>query len=115
MGRALARWQAPVASGIAAALLLVLIVPPLMSIAFSASDAGGELWATLLQSSLLERLGSSVAIASATTVLSALVGVPFGALLGRTNLRFAGLALFLHTVPLVLPPFMNALAAFHLF
>lgn len=115
MGRALARWQAPIVSGIAAALLLVLIVPPLISIVLSASNAWGELWAALFQPSLLKRLGSSVAIASATTALSALVGVPLGALLGRTNLRFAGLALFLHTVPLVLPPFINALAAFHLF
>jgi iron(III) transport system permease protein len=115
MGWALARWQAPIASGIAAALLLVLIVPPLMSIAFSASDAGGELWMTLFQPNLLTRLRNSIGIAFGTAALSAAVGVPLGAILGRTSMRFAGAALFLHAVPLVLPPFISALAAFHLF
>jgi iron(III) transport system permease protein len=115
MGRALARWQAPIASGIAAALLLVLIVPPLMSIAFSASDAEGQLWATLFQPNLLWRLGSSIGIAFATTVLTIAIGVPLGAILGRSSMRLAGAALFLHAVPLVLPPFISALAAFHLF
>lgn len=115
MGRTLARWQAPIASGIAAAVLLVLIVPPLMSIAFSVSDVWGDAWAVLFQRSLLHRLGSSIGIAFATTASSIAFGVLLGAMLGRTSLRFAGLALFLHAVPLVLPPFVNALAAFHLF
>jgi iron(III) transport system permease protein len=115
MGRALARWQAPIASGIAAAVLLVLIVPPLLSIAFSAFEAGGERWATLFQPNLLGQLWSSIGIAFATTVLSAAIGVPLGAILGRSSMRLAAAALFLHTVPLVLPPFITALAAFHLF
>jgi hypothetical protein len=41
------------------------------------------------------------------------LGVLVGAVTGRADVRLAGVALFLHAIPLILQPFINALAAFH--
>lgn len=107
--------QERIACALATLILLILIAPPLLATLIAAIDEPGEVWRTVLHSRQLELLGNTVTIAFATTALSTSLGVPLGALLGRTQLPFAGPALFLHTVPLALPPFINALTAFHLF
>lgn len=102
------------ACALATLILLILIAPPLLATLIAAIDAPAEVWRSVLRSRQMELLGHSVTIALATAALSTALGVPLGALLGRTQLPFAGLALFLHAIPLALPPFVNALTAFHL-
>lgn len=115
MGRTLSRWQERIACGIAATVLLILIAPPLVAAIKAAISEPLDTWGALLDPRLLKLLGNTITIASATTASSLCLGVPLGALLGRARVRFAGLALFLHAVPLVLPPFITALVAFQLF
>jgi iron(III) transport system permease protein len=115
MGRIVRRYQDRIASGLAATVLLVLLGPPLFSLLIAAIQAPADVWNELHAPRLISLMGNSVSLATGTTVLSLLIGVPLAVLLGRTRLRFAALALLLHTVPLTLPPFLTALAAFHLF
>lgn len=114
MGGTLKRWQTPIACGLAALVLLTLVGPPLIVTLETAADAPLEPWRTLLQHRSLNLLGNSVSVAFATTASSILIGVPLGTALARTRVPFSGLALFLHAVPLTLPPFVNALSVFHL-
>jgi iron(III) transport system permease protein len=114
MGRTLSRFQAPVACGIAAVILLALVAPPLIATVGAAIGAPAEPWRALFSPRLLTLLGNSIYIALATTALSVVVGVLLGTVLGRTSLPLVGFALFLHAIPLVLPPFITALTAFHL-
>ena len=107
--------QERIACALAMLILLILIAPPLFAALIAAIDAPGEAWRAVLRARQIELLGNTASIAITTTALSTVLGVPLGALLGRTQLPFAGPALFLHTVPLALPPFINALTAFHLF
>jgi iron(III) transport system permease protein len=115
MGWAVRLQQERIACALAMLILLLLVAPPLLAVVAAAIDASGDVWRTVFRSRQIELFGNSVTIALATTALSTAVGVPLGALLGRTQLRFAGAALFLHAIPLALPPFVNALTAFHLF
>jgi iron(III) transport system permease protein len=115
VGRSLKHRQQRIACGIAAAGLLILVGPPLLVTVGTAFNEPADVWQSLLRPRTLTLLGNSLAIASATTALSLAVGVPLGAILGRTRLPLTALALFLHALPLTLPPFISALAAFHLF
>ena len=58
---------------------------------------------------------ASVGIAGAVTAVTLLVGLPLGLILGKSALRFRGVALWLHTFPIFLPPFLLALGWFHVF
>ena len=107
--------QERIACALATLILLILVAPPLLATLIAAIDAPAEVWRSILRSRQLGLLGNSVTIALATTSLSTALGVPLGALLGRTQLPLATPALFLHAIPLALPPLVNALAAFHLF
>lgn len=115
MGGTLTRWQARFACGLAAVILLTLVAPPLVATVGAAIGASAEPWRALASARLLTLLGNSIYIAAVTTTLSTVVGVLLGTILGRSRLAFAGLALLLHSLPLVLPPFLTALAAFHVF
>jgi iron(III) transport system permease protein len=114
MGRALSRWQSRIACALAALVLLTLVVPPLTATIGGVINAPAEVWLPLLRPRLLTLLGNSIYIALATTALSVLVGALVGTLLGRTDLPLVTFALFLHAVPLVLPPFITAVALFDL-
>ncbi len=56
---------------------------------------------------------SSVGFAAAVTVLSLAIGLPLGLLLGRSDVPLRRLALWLHTFPVFVPPFLLALGWFH--
>lgn len=57
-------------------------------------------------------MANSLTLAMATTCLATLVGVPLGILLGKTNLPFRRFFTVLFTVPLLIPPYMTAIAWF---
>ncbi len=57
---------------------------------------------------------SSLALASAVTLLALAVGVPLGVLLGRADVPLRRVALWLHAFPMFVPPFLLALGWFHL-
>lgn len=115
MGWLINRWQERSACAISSVILLILIAPPLIAVAAGVLAADAAIWAQLIRPRSIELLLSSLTIAAATTLASLFFGVLLGTVLGRTRMRFAALALFLHCVPLTLPPFVTALAAFHLF
>lgn len=115
MGRSLTRWQEPVTLGLAALALLTILAPPLIATVLEAAAAPGGAWLAFATPRLFSLLTDSIVYALCTTIATLLFGVPLGVLLGRSHIRLAGLALFLHSLPLALPPFLTALAAFHLF
>jgi iron(III) transport system permease protein len=49
---------------------------------------------------------------AASTAIAAAVGVPLGIVLARTDLPFRCLLTMLFTIPLVLPPYVSAIAWF---
>lgn len=57
---------------------------------------------------------SSLGIAAAVTILSLALGLPLGVLLGRSDVPLRRVALWLHSFPLFVPPFLLALGWFHL-
>jgi iron(III) transport system permease protein len=113
---ALRRREEPVLLAAAGTALAALALLPLLFL-------GGELAkgealrhaARALSSAQTWRLfGSSLALASAVTILSLAIGLPLGVLLGRADVPFRRTALWLHAFPLFVPPFLLALGWFHL-
>lgn len=116
--RALSRLEEPLVRATASAVVLVLIVVPLGFPAAQLAGAGGEAWqralAPLGSSSLWILLLRTLALAAAVTVGCAVVGVPLGVLLSRTDLPGARILLAIHAFPMFLPPFLLALGWFHI-
>jgi iron(III) transport system permease protein len=114
---ALRRRQEPLLlAGAGVALSIVALVP----LAFLGGElAKGEALRHAMQAlsapSTWLLFGASVGIAVAVTVVALAVGLPLGLLLARSDLRLRGVALWLHTFPVFLPPFLLALGWFHLF
>jgi iron(III) transport system permease protein len=115
-GLALRRREEPLllvaAGGALAALALLPLVSLAVQLATHEALAGASralsaprTWALFL---------SSVGVAGAVTIASLAAGLPLGVLLGRTDIPFRRAALWLHTFPLFLPPFLLALGWFHL-
>lgn len=103
----------------AAALALVAIglLPVLAMVAKTFSGAGGlsltayeALFASGKPLALL--MGHSVLLSVSVTILVMIVGVPLGVLLGRTDLPFRGVLTILLTMPLLVPPYVIAVAWF---
>jgi iron(III) transport system permease protein len=115
MGWPVNQWQERAACAISSAILLILLAPPLIAVAAGALAADAAIWQQLVRPRSIELFLNSLTIATATTLLSLFFGVLLGTVLGRTEVRFSALALFLHCIPLTLPPFVSALTAFHLF
>lgn len=115
MGRRLRRWQEPCTVGLAAAGLALLLAPPLIAVIDQAIASTSTALATLGRPGLLALLLNSLALATAVTAIALALGVPLGLLLAQARLRYGVGLLFLHSLPLILPPFLTALAFFHLF
>lgn len=114
------------AAGLALALWLVLPLVPLAiwSVAhgwrFPAllpQDWSWKAWSFALSpgSGVLDSLGLTVAIALATTVLAALIGVPAGRALGLYAFRGKGLVVLLLLAPAILPGIAVALGLHGIF
>jgi iron(III) transport system permease protein len=59
-------------------------------------------------------LGRSIAVAGLTTLITLMLGLPLGILLGRTDLPLRRMLVFLFTIPLVIPPYILAVLWFYL-
>ena len=98
-----------VAAGLAPVLAVLaesLVVDGRLSFAYYAALAGtGREW---------ERLGSSVLLASLVTVTATSIGVPLGVLFAKSDLPFRRGLAALFAAPFLLPPYVIAVAWFHL-
>jgi iron(III) transport system permease protein len=102
-------------AAIAAFLLAFLIVPLLrvIVVAFTGPEGGfslvhfGDFLATAL---LREAFWNSIYVAAMTVVLASLIAVPLATILARFRFRGAALIHTLGVVPLVMPPFVGAVA-----
>ncbi len=100
---------------IALFLLAFLIVPILRVIAAAFTGPDGELtlvhFGDFFRTSLLrESLWNSLFVAVMTVALASLIAVPLATLLSRYRFRGAALIHTLGVVPLVMPPFVGAVA-----
>jgi iron(III) transport system permease protein len=103
----------------AAALALVAIglLPVLAMVANTFSVAGEfslKAYEALLASGkqLTLLMGRSVLLSVSVTFVAMVVGVPLGVLLGRTDLPLRGAFTMLLTLPLLIPPYVVAVAWF---
>jgi iron(III) transport system permease protein len=102
-------------AAIALFLLAFLIVPLLrvIVVAFTGADGGlslvhfGDFFATGL---LREAFWNSIYVAAMTVVVASLIAVPLATILARFRFRGAALIHTLGVVPLVMPPFVGAVA-----
>jgi iron(III) transport system permease protein len=102
----------------AAALLAVIGLLPLLTMVSSSVVVDGSfslkayqaLWESSGQQWVL--MGHSVLLCLLVTFLATIVGVPLGILLGKTDLPFRRTLTVLLTVPLLLPPYVLAVAWF---
>lgn len=101
--------------GSAVLLLVVAGVLPVVGMVLRSLGAGGHLgfaaYRGLLGSARQWHLaGNSLLLAALTTVAALLLGVPAGVLVGRTDLPGRRLLAALLAMPLLLPPYLNAVA-----
>jgi len=95
-------------------LAVVGLAPIVVMIVRSLMVDGGfslEYYRTLLATERSWRLlGNSLELALLTALLSTLVGLPLGLLLGKTDLPFRRVFVMLFTLPLVIPPYITAVS-----
>ena len=104
---------------LAAAFVLVAIglLPVLAMIAKTFYGAGGfdlTAYEALLASGkqLAVLMGHSVLLSLSVTIVAMIIGVPLGVLLGRTDLPYRGILVIALTLPLLVPPYVFAVAWF---
>jgi iron(III) transport system permease protein len=107
-----ARWQEPVVTAVAAALVLLVCLAPLAALAVDAASATST--ATVALGRLARLFASTVATAGAVTAVAMLIGIALGVVFARTDLPARRAAFALHAFPLFVPPFLLALGWFHL-
>jgi iron(III) transport system permease protein len=103
----------------AAALALAVIgLLPVLMIVASTFYVAGEFSLTAYQALLASSkqlallMGRSVLLSLSVTVLAMIVGTPLGVLLGKTDLPLRGAFTMLLTLPLLVPPYVIAVAWF---
>jgi iron(III) transport system permease protein len=116
----LARYNASPVQALALALvalfLIAFLIVPLgrvIMVAFTGSDGGFSLvhFSDFFRTSLLvEAFWNSIYVATMTVVLASLIAVPLATILARFRFRGAALIHTLGVVPLVMPPFVGAVA-----
>jgi iron(III) transport system permease protein len=116
----LARYNASPAQAVALALvalfLIAFLVIPLVRViivAFTDPDGGFSLvhFGDFFRTSLLrEAFWNSIYVAAMTVVIASLIAVPLATILARFRFRGAALIHTLGVVPLVMPPFVGAVA-----
>ncbi len=98
-----------------AALLLVIGVAPLLAMFTASVTIDGTLSLMYYQALVSSRrawalLGQSLTLSSLTALCGTGLGVPLGVLLGKTDLPLKRLFVVLFTLPLLLPPYLLAVA-----
>ena len=116
----LARYNASpaqaIARGVVALFLIAFLVVPLgrvILVAFTGSDGGFTLvhFGDFFRTSLLrEAFWNSIYVAAMTVIVASLIAVPLATILARFHFRGAALIHTLGVVPLVMPPFVGAVA-----
>ena len=103
----------------AAALALAVIgLLPVLTIVASTFYVSGEFSLTAYQALLASSkqlaplMGRSVLLSLSVTVLAMMVGTPLGVLLGKTDLPLRGAFTMFLTLPLLVPPYVIAVAWF---
>ena len=101
----------------ALALTVIGLMPVLMIVAstfYVAGEFSLTTYQALLASSkqLAPLMGRSVLLSLSVTLLAMMVGTPLGVLLGKTDLPLRGAFTMLVTLPLLLPPYVIAVAWF---
>src|SRR6202047_3348432 len=101
----------------AVALAAIRLLPVLMIVAttfYAAGEFSLTAYQALLASSkqLAPLMGQSVLLALSVTFLAMMVGTPLGVLLGKTDLPLRGAFTMFLTVPLLVPPYVIAVAWF---
>ncbi len=107
--------QIAILLGVALFLIAFLIVPivRVIVVAFTSQDGGFTLihFKDFLDNALLrESFWNSLYVAAMTVVLASLIAVPLATIIARFNFRGAALIHTLGVVPLVMPPFVGAVA-----
>lgn len=102
-----------------AALLVALGLSPLMEIFAQSLFVNGrlslELFHNLFTSSQTRHLlVTSLSLAGLVTILSLVIGLPLGVFLGKSDLPTRSLLTTVFTIPLLIPPYVQAVAWFHL-
>ena len=98
-----------------AALVLVIGVAPLLAMFTASVTIDGTLSLMHYQALASSRrawalLGQSLTLSSLTALCGTALGVPLGVLLGKTDLPLKRLFVVLFTLPLLLPPYLLAVA-----
>ena len=96
-------------------LLLVIGVAPLLAMITASVMIDGKPSLMHYQALVFSRrawalLGHSVTLSSLTALCGTVLGVPLGILLGKTDLPLRSLFVVLFTLPLLLPPYLVAVA-----
>ena len=104
-------------SAAALALVAIGLLPVLAMVAntfYVAGDFSLTAYEALMASGkqLTLLMGRSVLLSLSVTFVAMVVGVPLGVLLGRTDLPLRGALTMLLTVPLLVPPYVIAVAWF---
>jgi iron(III) transport system permease protein len=107
--------QAAALAGVALFLIAFLIVPILrvITVAFTAPEGGFTLvhFADFFANGLLrEAFWNSIYVAAMTVIVASLIAVPLATILSRYKFRGAAFIHTLGVIPLVMPPFVGAVA-----
>ena len=107
--------QIAILVGVALFLIAFMIVPILrvIVVAFTAPEGGFTLihFSDFLDNALLrDSFWNSIYVAAMTVVVASLIAVPLATIIARFNFRGAALIHTLGVVPLVMPPFVGAVA-----
>lgn len=118
MGRTLIprRLEQPLLLGVAGVALAAVAATPLAALCAELLSANlAAVGQALAASRTWTLLAGSLGLAAGVTALALAIGLPLGFLLGRADVLGRAVALWLHALPLFLPPFLLALGWFHLF
>ena len=99
-------------------IFLFIGIAPVLAVFIKSLFVGGELslknYGTLFQSNREWRLlFNSLSLAGATTLITVLLGVSVGTLLGKTDLPLRRLFAVLFIIPLIIPSYILAIAWFY--
>ncbi len=100
-------------------LLLAAGLLPVFSMLLQSVAPGGKFTLSAYEGILASRrqwtlLGNSLLLSLLVTFLAAAAGLPLGILLGKSDLPFRRLFLFLFALPLLVPPYITAVSWFDL-